>query len=407
MRLSLAFLGACAGMFAASTGVQPASAQQVAADLPTLDEVLVTARKRQETLQEVPVAVTAFDAQDIADRQIRSIEDIARFTPGFVFSKAFGRATERPVVRGQSNILAGTNISAEAGAAYFVDGVYYPGDIQSLNLDDVARIEVIKGPQSALYGRNTYSGAINFVTRGPGEEFGARLGGHFDEDEYEATLSLGGPITDTLAAQVALRKLEFDGQWRNTVTGNTIGGEATDSVSLVVDFEPTEQLSFRLRGSYSEDRDGTRPLFLQSAAFNNCLPGVRSLASYPASGSTNRNQYFCGDVQAQPIALNDGPRQQLNPLPGVPANVTIFGASAYNAAQGAAFSGVERDLTLISLIGDWDIGNSGYSLTVQSAWRDEDRRTGSDSDHSSVNYIAAAPPGTQGTCFLCASDLDL
>jgi len=406
MRLTQTFLGAL-GLAVVLPAIAQEQEPPAQADVQTIDEVLVTARKKQETLQEVPVAVTAFTAQNIQDRQIRSIEDIARFTPGFVFSKAFGRATERPVVRGQSSILAGTNVSAEAGAAYFVDGVYYPGDIQSLDMNDVERVEVIKGPQSALYGRNTYSGAINFVTRGPGEEFGVRLAGHFDEDEYEANLGLGGPITETLGARINLRKMEFDGQWQNTVTGDTIGSESTDSVSLVVDFRPSEQLSFRLRGSYNEDRDGTRPLFLQSAALNNCMPGVRSLASYPASGSTNRNQYFCGDILAQPIALNDGPRQTLNALPGVPTNVTIFGASAYNAAQGVAFSGVNRDLTLASLIGNWDIGSSGYSLTAQGAWRDEERKSGSDSDHSSVNYIPAAAPGIQGTCFLCASDLDL
>ncbi|MCS6947700.1 MAG: Plug domain-containing protein, partial [Steroidobacteraceae bacterium] len=115
-----------------------------------LEEVVVTARKKAETLQDAPIAVTALTAESIADRQIRSIDDVARFAPGFVFAKAFGRATERPVVRGLGSVLAGTAPGLESGTAYFVDGVYYPGDIQTLDLDGLERVEVIRGPQSAL-----------------------------------------------------------------------------------------------------------------------------------------------------------------------------------------------------------------------------------------------------------------
>ena len=75
------------------------------------------------------------------------------------------------MIRGLGNVLAGVQLGVEAGAAYFVDGVYYPGDIQGIDLANLVRVEVIKGPQSALYGRNTYSGAINFITRDPSDEF--------------------------------------------------------------------------------------------------------------------------------------------------------------------------------------------------------------------------------------------
>jgi iron complex outermembrane receptor protein len=403
MRLTHTMLGAVAVCTAVTVFTTPALAQQEPAhSADTMGELLVTARKKQESLHDAPVAVTAFTAETMSERQIRSVEDIARFTPGFVFSKAFGRTNERPVVRGQSNILAGTNPSAEAGAAYFVDGVYYPGDILDLDLQDVERVEVMKGPQSALYGRNTYSGAINFVTRGPTEEFSARVAGHFDDDEYEGNLSLGGHFTETLGASLTLRKFEFDGQWENNVTGETVGGEGTESVSGVLDFQPTEAVSLRLRASYSEDRDDTRALFLQPAAMNNCMPGTRSLASYPASDSTNNNQYFCGDILPQPINLNTGPRSGAPTLlPGVPADVTVLGQTAYNEGSGVAFSGVERDLTLVSLLGSWDIVG-GTTLTLSTAYRDEEKRTGSDSDHSSVNLILAP----NAPCFLCASDLD-
>ena len=117
------------------------------------------------------MAVSAIGQDLISERSLQTIDDVARYAPGLSFSKAFGRSVERPVIRGLGNVLAGVQFGVESGAAYFIDGVYYPGDIQGINLNGLERVEVIKGPQSALYGRNTYSGAINFVTRSPSEKF--------------------------------------------------------------------------------------------------------------------------------------------------------------------------------------------------------------------------------------------
>ena len=115
-----------------------------------IEEIVVTARKKEENLQSIPLAVTAITAAQIENQKLDSIFDIAMFTPGLSNSKAFGRNTERPVVRGLSNVLAGVRFGVEAGAAYFVDGVYFPGDISTLSVNDIERVEVLRGPQSAL-----------------------------------------------------------------------------------------------------------------------------------------------------------------------------------------------------------------------------------------------------------------
>ena len=115
-----------------------------------LEEIIVTARKTEESLQTAPIAVTAFTAKAIEQQGLRSIDDLARFTPGLSFSQAFGRTTDRPVIRGQSNVLAGVQFGVESGTAYFIDGVYYPGDVQGLDLNALERVEVIKGPQLSL-----------------------------------------------------------------------------------------------------------------------------------------------------------------------------------------------------------------------------------------------------------------
>jgi outer membrane receptor protein involved in Fe transport len=399
----------------AITGLVPLSAS---AQNEEVDTLIVTARKREEALQEVPVAVTAFSEEALANRQIQSIDDFARFTPGLSFSKAFGRATERPVIRGLGNVLAGVQFGVESGAAYFVDGVYYPGDLQSLNLSEVERVEVIRGPQSALYGRNTYSGAINYVTRAP-QDFESTAKLRFGEDgDAELGYRVAGPLIDgVLAGSLNARYYSFDGEYTNIVTGKKVGDEESRSVSGVLDWTPAADLRVRTRVNLQRDDDGTRAFFLQPSESNNCFPGTRSNASWAITGSTNNNQYYCGEIKrpADWVALNDGPALpgQPAPIPGIPdvpfpGNVVFGtpGGDPYNPAQGVAFSGVERDLFYSSILAEWDIGGSGYVLSAALAYRDDDLTTGSDSDHSAVNFIAGNPPANSSECTLCASEID-
>jgi iron complex outermembrane recepter protein len=384
-------LGAAAGLTSyAALAQQPASA----AGASQLEDIVVTARKTEESLQEAPVAVAAFTAEQIQERQLRSVDDVARFAAGLVFDKAFGRTTDRPVIRGQGNVLAGVQAGVEAGAAYFVDGIYYPGDIQSFDFSEVERVEVIRGPQSALYGRNTYSGAINYITRSPLDYFAVSGRAAADKDENEASLRLEGPISDTIGASLSLRYKNFGGQWTNQVTQKEIGQEKTQQAAGVVEWSPTENYRLKLRGSYTKDRDGTRPFWFLASDQMNCFPGLRSLNSYQLSASTNANQYYCGELKTRPIFLNDGPSFTgvLPRDPAVPDNLLTLvpPTTAYNPAQGIAFSGVERNSRFFSGISDWDIGGSGYVLTVDGGLRTEDRRTGSDSDFMSFNNLSAA-----------------
>ena len=180
-------LAALLAMGATSLSGPVAFAQGTASAGPTLEEIVVTARKREESLQDIPVSVTAISSAEIANRQVNSLDDLAKFAPGLVFSKSFGRSNERPVMRGLASVLAGTNATVETGVAYFVDGVYYPGDIQTLDMAEVARVEVIRGPQSALYGRNTYSGAINFIMKKPTDALSGGANMAVDADERLVT----------------------------------------------------------------------------------------------------------------------------------------------------------------------------------------------------------------------------
>ena len=126
------------------TAAQDAS--DAAAASGPIEEIVVTARKRTESLQDTPVAVTAMSSEQIADFGAQSLADISKMTAGLLFDSEFGRGSNRPVIRGQANILGASGVS------YFIDGVYIAGAIDDYDLDDVERIEIVKGPQSALYG---------------------------------------------------------------------------------------------------------------------------------------------------------------------------------------------------------------------------------------------------------------
>jgi outer membrane receptor protein involved in Fe transport len=381
-----------AAMLSGTLLYQPAFAAET-------DEIVVTVRKREEALQETPVSVSAFTADTIEERQIREIGDVARFAPGLNFARAFGRTTERPVIRGQGNVLAGVQFGVESGVAYFVDGVYYPGDLQSLNPKEIERIEVIRGPQAALFGRNTYSGAINFITKDPTDEVVVDAGMRLGQDaDNQLTAGISGQLIDgVLGASLNGRYYTFDGEYFNRTSGQTVGDEESKSVSATLKFTPIEDLTLRSRLNFQKDDDGTRPFFLQPSEMNNCYPGTRSNASWVQTGSTNRNQYYCGEINRPNdyVTLNDGPVVEEILVDGIPA--TLAGQDVYNDGQGLVYSGVMRDLKYTNLIADWDIFGSEYTLTIDGAYRDEERMSGSDSDHSSVNLIranSAAPPPT-------------
>lgn len=361
-----------------------------------LEVIVVTARKREEKLTDVVGSVTALTEERLRDLNIESIDDVAKFTPGLSFSKAFGRATERPVIRGAANILAGTAAHAESGASYYVNGVYFQGDIQSLDPNLLQRVEVLKGPQSASYGRNAYAGAVNFVFKDlVGEDFDASVKaglGLFGEgsDRTELTASVRAPLGDNFGVMASFRSYDYGGEYENRVTGETIGNEGTTAITFGWQWK-TDNHNLRMYLLTNTDEDGTRALALQRSDMNNCYPGFRSnvIRSPAADGSQGRGteispvpdnpfQYFCGVVQALDyVRLNDAPIPTVDPGAG-------------NRADDAAtpFSGVERDRTVTMLQYTYDFGGPG-TLDVNVGLRSEELTTGSDSDHWDLQFYSA------------------
>ncbi len=379
---------------------QPVFAQESRVEL---EEIVVTARKVEENLQSIPGSISTVSASDIEDYQLETLDDIARLAPGFSFSKAFGRATERPVVRGLSNVLAGVQFGVEAGASYFVDGVYYPGSAQSLDPYDLERVEVVRGPQSALYGRNTYSGAINFITKGmraEGEPASYIRLGYGQKGTHNINAGTALRISDNLGLRISVRDYNYDGEFTNLVTGKTVGSESSSGFSAALHYE-NDQTRIKTRFQYGTDDDGTRPFFLQPAGVNNCYPAAAGNTVGPRQGelAAGTDLYYCGAIKPRPIALNDGPFDgtsaelaALGERLGLPAGLQAF--PGYGTEAGVAFSGVERDQYIASVLWEQQLGR-GAQLAVAVGYRQEEETTGSDSDHSPVNgtFIPNTLPG--------------
>lgn len=258
------------------------------------DEIVVTARKREENIQETPLSISAFTANMIESAGIRDMADIAKSTPGFSLDDEFGRTSGvRPVIRGQATILGASGVST------FVDGILLNGSILDYDLSDVERIEVVKGPQSALYGRNTYSGAINIITKSPSDEFSADIkaeGGKFGRFELGGTMR--GPVSETVSASLHGRYFKRGGPFTNTYDGTDVGQQKSGAVSLALFYEPTDRLSARARVRLSKLHDDQPRLFATDPTQNNLFPDDGG--TYLGNG-----RYFGGEITNQAIRYDD------------------------------------------------------------------------------------------------------
>ena len=225
----------------------------VAAAPTVLEEVVVTAEKRATNLQNTAMSVSAISGDEMALRQIDDISSLALSVPNVNFGETTGNA--RIAIRG----IGFDNISLgnEGRVAFHVDDVYLSRPAAALtSFFDLERVEVLRGPQGFLYGRNATAGAINLITRTPGEELNGYAKvtvGNYDRITLEG--AIGGPLTDTVGARVSFRTTDRDGWGENLLTGADVDDESTRAVRGVLSFEPSDDLTILLRGDYFEQED--------------------------------------------------------------------------------------------------------------------------------------------------------
>ncbi|MEP5763642.1 MAG: TonB-dependent receptor [Halieaceae bacterium] len=241
-----------------------------------LEEIVVTARKRAESLQDVPIAVTAFTASDIEDAGIERPQDFIGLTPNVSIVDSANVGDTQVTIRGQYSTR-----DAESSFAYVLDGVLItnPNGFNG-ELFDIEQIEVLKGPQGALYGRNATAGAILVQTRRPGNEFEARVKGGFGDDNLKkGQLMVSGPlIEDKLYGRIAGNYRETDGQFKNKLTGDddVINNIEEKDIRGRLIWEPNDRLTIDAQASY---RDVDAGAINFNATF--ALPGAAAFLGNP------------------------------------------------------------------------------------------------------------------------------
>jgi iron complex outermembrane receptor protein len=250
-----------------SLAAMQAHAQDAAADKPasseavTLDAVQVTARKREETLQEVPVAVTAFTAETLDKLNIRDISDLDAQVPNLTIYAARGSSsTVTAYIRGvgQSDPLWGV----DPGVGIYLDDVYIARPQGALlDVFDVERIEVLRGPQGTLYGKNTVGGAIKYISRGlPTETSGNASVTVGNYGQLDVKAAIGGSLDerDALRGRISVASLSRDGFGENTITNQDVSDKEILAMRGQLGAYVTEDLNFQFAFDWLEDQSGVR-----------------------------------------------------------------------------------------------------------------------------------------------------
>jgi iron complex outermembrane receptor protein len=240
-------------LVALATPLAPASAQQVA-----LEEITVTATRRAESLQDVASSATVFSGDDLATLKIIEPRDLAEQTPGLLTKFGpNGLATVGFYMRGVGiNDFTGT---VDPSVGVYVDEVFAPTpDMLNFAVYDIERVEVLRGPQGTLYGRNSTGGAINFITARPTESFeGYVRAGYGSYDTATITGALSGPFSETLLGRLsvnAVNSSSSSGYSYNRYTDNELGKIESLAVRGQLQWEPTDELSMRLMYNYGDSK---------------------------------------------------------------------------------------------------------------------------------------------------------
>jgi outer membrane receptor protein involved in Fe transport len=359
---SLTVLAACAAgaAHAQSAGDQPTS----------VTEIVVTAQKREQRLQDTPVVVTTLSQQQLQNAGVRDIKDMTVLTPGLTVTSTTNESVTTARIRGVGTV--GDNPGLESSVGVVIDGVYRPRNgVGFGDLGEMQRIEVLKGPQGTLFGKNTSAGVINIITKAPSFTFGAD--GEATYGNYGAwgvAGSVTGPIVaDKLAGRLYVAKRERDGFYDvNTGVGPRTETHDQDQNFWTARgqllFQPSDGVSLRVIGDYSKREE-------------NCCVAVQT-RSGPTANFLNL------------LAAGDGAHA---PAPGL-ADLP-FSRTAY------ANRGTEQNVTDkgLSLEANVDISALNATLTSISAVRSWEIVAGQDVDYSGADIVYRLPDGNNANTF--------
>jgi iron complex outermembrane receptor protein len=314
-----------------------------------LDEIIVTAQKREQRAIDTPLSVTALDANALADHQISSLVDLAFVSPGLRVGDQNG--VNRIFIRGIG--LTSFSSGADPSVAYYVDGVYIGRATEQLSsMYDVDRVEVLRGPQGSLYGRNATGGAVNVITNEPTKEFNGYIDQTFGNyDLHQTKGAMGGALNDsgTLLGRVAFDFLNRTGYGYDYGTNHPANDANQQNVRGTLDFKPNDNVDLKLIAEFTHEAD---------------------------------NDYYAASFGAYPPYVLAGLQGPANPANGnIPAGIAVN--NSQNVATGLPDNQNRR--TGEALTADLTINLSDTAqFTSITAWRKFQRYNGNSSDDTSA-----------------------
>ncbi|MEO1203514.1 MAG: TonB-dependent receptor, partial [Pseudomonadota bacterium] len=228
----------------------PALAQSV------IEEVVVTAQRREQSLTDVPVAVSVLGQQTIERSFSNNLEELQALVPSVSFRTGNTTRNSALTVRGIGTISF--SVGAEPSVSTVVDGVVLGRSGQAFgDLYDLERIEVLRGPQGTLFGKNASAGVVNITTQRPGEEFNGYIdASYFEDNEYRLRARVAGPLTDELRASITVLNSRFDGYIDNVFNNQTVNGYDREAIRAMVEYDVTDNIeALFIYEDYQADND--------------------------------------------------------------------------------------------------------------------------------------------------------
>ena len=351
-----------------------------------LENIIVTVRRIEEIFDTVPLSINVIREEQILRSGITEIEDVARMTPGLTFDLGGFPNDTRPAVRG---------MQAERGrpsVAVMLDGLDLSGENLAISgggagvvpdLMDLKRIEIVKGPQTTLYGRNAFAGAINYITKLPSDEFEGRL--ELEAAEYgqrRAAGMLSGPIVDGLLSyRVNAAVRDSDGFWTNPVNGGPLGAEDFEGFAGALRFTPGDNWDINLRYQVSSTDNSDYPTAQIPANTRLPVPDGTFTAGPPGSPSLPCPSDLSG--QPAPVVAACTRGTIVGPVSADISDVQM----GLNELTGEPPGGLENDRHVGSLDAKWDSGFGTFRYNF--GWIDNDSFVEADGDFTDFD----APPG--------------
>ncbi len=350
-----------------------------AADDGALEEIVVTAQKRAENVQDVSIAISAFSAETLQTLGWTDITQVASQTSNLDIKYVWGNSMPVATIRGVG--MNDFQANSKPGVAFYVDEVYLPSiALMGLQLFDMERLEVLKGPQGTLYGRNTNGGAINYITRKPTQDFDAYVKGsygRFDRFEYEA--AVGGGITDTISGRLSVFGIQQgQGHVLNRVSGKKHGEVDINAWRGQLRFQPSDSLDINV--NVHGGQDNSQGSYFQHVGFWN----------KGATGATPAASRFC----AAALSGRRDPSTCVDLLQYSDTDNNIY-AGDYTARNDISYNGRKLNFD------DWNLDNkslgagvnlsyefaNGMTLTSVSAYEKYDRFQPKESDAQPLLFL--------------------